>query len=192
MKVVLGSQSAARRSLLARLVPNFATTAANIDEQAIRSDDHSLLPLLVARAKADALIDQLPPDSLLVTCDQVVVCNGELREKPASPEEARRWLESYASFPAQTNTGVVVHSVATGARFEGVDIARVHFRELPASVIANLIADESVYRAAGGFLVEDPRFQACLVRIEGTFDSIMGLPLALTEHLLRAAGYRKP
>ena len=185
MRTILGTQSAARRLLFARLAPVFETLSADIDEQAIRSDDPLLLPLLLARAKVDALVPRVGGDALLVTFDQVVTCGGELREKPASSDQARVWLESCAAHPAQTNTAVVVHNTATGARAEGLDVARVYFRPIPKEIIALLIQEGGVLRAAGGFLVEDSRFQPFIDRIEGETESVMGLPIALTSRLMR-------
>ena len=50
----------------------------------------SLTALAVANAKMDALVsrwdDVTKPNSLLITCDQVVSWNGEVREKPKTEE----------------------------------------------------------------------------------------------------------
>lgn len=187
IKIILGSQSATRRTLLARLVPDFETLSADIDEQAIRSDDYERLPLLLAHAKADALLPRIHEPALLITADQVVVCNNELREKPRCAEEVRRYLASYAHHPAQTNTAVVVHNTATGKRVEGIDIARVYYQPLPEAVVEQLIEEGGVFSAAGGFLVEDPLTEPYIIRVEGEKDSIMGLPLQLTMRLLAEA-----
>ena len=39
---------------------------------------------------------KLPKDSIILTFDQVVVCDGELREKPVDESEARKFLKSYS------------------------------------------------------------------------------------------------
>lgn len=192
MRVILGSQSASRRALLARIVPEFETRPADIDEQAIRSDDYEGLPLLLAHAKADALLPEIRREydsgALLITSDQVVVCDGELREKPRSAEEVRRYLASYDRHPAQTNTAVVVHNTVTGVRAAGIDIARVYYRPIPKDLVERLIEEGGVFSAAGGFQVEDPLAEPYILRIDGEKESIMGLPMALTRRLLREAG----
>ena len=187
MKIILGSQSASRRTLLARLVADFETLSSDIDEQAIRSENYERLPLLLAHPKANALLPRIHEPALLITSDQVVVCNGELREKPRSAEEVRRYLASYAHYPAQTNTAVVVHNTATGKCVEGLDIACVYYQPLPETVVEQLIAEGGVFSAAGGFLVEDPLAEPYILRCEGEKDSIMGLPLQLTARLLSEA-----
>jgi predicted house-cleaning NTP pyrophosphatase (Maf/HAM1 superfamily) len=63
---------------------------ADIDEQALgdRSSCPESLVTLLAQSKADALKTRLLGSSgILITCDQVVVCNGRILEKPEGPEE---------------------------------------------------------------------------------------------------------
>lgn len=69
---------------------SFKQMQADIDEQALgdRSRNPQDLVLLLAQAKADALKARLPQTAgILITCDQVVVCNGEILEKPSDVEE---------------------------------------------------------------------------------------------------------
>ncbi len=71
---------------------NYRQMQADIDEQALgdRSSCPESLVLLLAQAKADALKARIPESSgVLITCDQVVVCNGRILEKPADPDEVR-------------------------------------------------------------------------------------------------------
>lgn len=63
---------------------------ADIDEQALgdRSRNPQELVSLLARAKADALKARLSQTSgILITCDQVVVCNDKILEKPTDVDE---------------------------------------------------------------------------------------------------------
>ena len=108
MRLVLGSASTWRRAVLERLGCPFETLSADLDETAIRHPDPSALALALAHAKADALLPRLASPALLVTCDQVVSCAGELREKPSDAAQARAWLLGYATEPARTHSAVVV------------------------------------------------------------------------------------
>ncbi len=78
---------------------HFETARADIDEQAIgeRSSGPDQLVRLLAHAKAAAIRERLQRTSparegLLITCDQVVVVNGSIREKPVSQEQASTLL----------------------------------------------------------------------------------------------------
>lgn len=187
MRIILGSQSAFRRALAEQLADNIELMSADIDEKAIRSGDYEELPLLLAHAKADALLPRIDGEALLITSDQVVVWRDELREKPESREQAAEYLRSYSVHPAQTNTAVVVTNTATGKRYEGLDIAKAWYRPIPEEVIEQLLDEDKVTSAAGGFRIEDPLLKRYLERFEGAMDSVMGLPLDLTRSLLGRA-----
>ncbi len=184
MKIILGSQSIGRKEVLEKAGYTFEIRVADIDEKAIRSDNHEELPLLIARAKADKLLTIIHEPAILITSEQVVVYNKELREKPESEHQAGEYLRSYGIDPVQTNTAVVVVNTATGKRVEGVDIARVYFKPIPQAVIDELIKERKVMHAAGGFIIEHPLLKPYVERIEGDPDSVTGLPLKLVEELM--------
>jgi septum formation protein len=165
----------------------FAVMPAHIDERAIRSEDPGALTLALAHAKADALLPHIHEPALLITSDQVVVWQGKIREKPEHAEEARAFLRGYGEGPAETVTAVVVTNTATGVRQQGVDRATVWFRRIPEGVIDQVIAREEVFAHAGGFSITDPLLEAYIERVDGTAESVIGLPAALTRQLLRAA-----
>jgi Maf-like protein len=80
-QIILGTQSQSRRAVIDRLAKQFdfkySSITADIDEQAIRRDDPQELVLVLAHAKADAIVKKLQASSsllkpgFLVTCDQV-------------------------------------------------------------------------------------------------------------------------
>lgn len=187
MKLILGSKSKSRRELISQLGYEVELMSADIDEKAIRSDDYDELPLLLARAKAEALLPQIPKDALLVTSDQVVVWNGQLREKPESNAQAREFLETKHLHPAETHTAIVVTCGSDGKRFEGVDVAKAYYKPIPSYIVDQLIAEGNVMTAAGGFRIEDPVLEPYLDHLEGTKDSVMGLPLEMASRLIKQA-----
>ena len=74
---------------------SYETATADIDEQALgdRQQNPADLVALLAQAKADAIIGKLrqseakPLQGFLLTCDQVVVHQDVIREKPVSQEQ---------------------------------------------------------------------------------------------------------
>lgn len=167
-----------------RMGCRFETMAADIDEKAIRDHDPEKLTLLLAHAKADALLPNILSDSILITSDQVVVCGGVILEKPENDDEARKHLKGYATSPAETVTAVVVTNTATSRRAEGVDIAKVVFRSIPSFVMEALIQSGSILQNAGAFSIEDPLLEDYILRIEGEPESVMGLPKEMTKRLV--------
>lgn len=163
----------------------FEVMAADIDEKAIRNIDPKKLTLLLAHAKADALLPQVRKESVLITSDQVVAYRGAILEKPASEDEAREYLKGYGESPAVTITAVVVTHTPTNRRLEGVDVARVVFRSIPSSVVDQVVQSGRILQNAGAFSIEDPLLGGYIVRIEGEPESVMGLPKQMTLRLVQ-------
>lgn len=184
LPIILGSASKGRKSVLEKIGWDFEIMVADIDEKAIRFDDPKKLAFALANAKADALLPRIKKDAILITSDQVVDYNGQIREKPESEEEAREFLKRYNDTPAITVTGVAVTNTKTGQRAAGVDIAKVYFNQVPDDVIEKLIAKGEIFSQAGGFSIWDPLVRPYLDRVEGEEESVIGLPVNLTKKLL--------
>lgn len=189
MKIILGSASKGRSQVLQKMGYEFEVMAADIDEKAIgsRTDDPKQLTLMLAHAKTQALLPRIKEDALLITSDQVVVWKGDVREKPASKEQARDYLRSYGDAPAETVTAVAVCNTKTKKCAEGVDVAHVYFSPIPEAVIERYIKEGDPLSHAGGFSITDPILKDYVEHVEGERESVIGLPRELTERLLKEA-----
>ncbi|MDQ3014720.1 MAG: Maf family protein [bacterium] len=185
MKIIFGSSSKYRRAVLEKHGYQFEVMSPDIDEKAIRTDDYYQLPLLLAYAKARALISLISEPAIVITADQVVVCNGDLHEKPQSSEEAKIFLQKYSNgHPAETVAALVVTNLENGKQTAGVDIAKVHYNFIPESVMDDFIKNGDPFTKAGGFAIQSSILQPYMQKVEGTEDSIMGMPIKLLEKLL--------
>lgn len=194
--IVLGSSSFTRKAILAEMNVSFIVVPSTIDERAIGNrNDGSMqnaknLVKLIAEAKADDIVKNLPNEhrgKILLTADQVVLCNDNILEKPKSEEEARQFLGLYGYYPCHTVGSVVLVDTKTMKRVSGVDSTTIIFSKLSQSTIDQLIEEGKVYYCAGGLMIEDPIVQRNIIRIDGTIDSVMGLSknllLSLYEEL---------
>ena len=171
---------------------------ADIDEKAIRCDMPEELVMALARAKAAAIRARMAAGAaeaagakpaLLITADQVVVHRGVILEKPESAAQARAFIRGYSRSSARTCGAIMVTNLATGAAAASLDLAEVFFNAIPDDVAETLIAEGGVLHCAGGLMVEHPRVEPHVERIDGGMDSVMGLSKAVTQRLLlEAAG----
>ncbi|CAN4122851.1 unnamed protein product [Withania somnifera] len=192
-KLILGSSSTARRKILTDMGYQFATMSADIDEKAIRKEKPEDLVMALAEAKAEAIIPRVSigesegdaEPTLLITCDQVVVYEGVVREKPSSEAEARQFMKDYANGHAATVSSVLVTNLATGSRRGEWDKVEIYFHDIPDEVIDKLIEEGIVLYAAGGLIIEHPLILPYVKEVVGSTDSVMGLPKALTERLIK-------
>ena len=185
MKIILGSQSEGRKQMMGEMGYEFEVMAANIDEKAIRHKNPRELVLALANAKADALLPRIKEPSILITADQVVVRRDEMREKPKDEEEATYFLKTYHEAPAECVNGIAVTNTATGKRITAVDVSKVFFRKMPEEAVGQFVKQEYIYQRAGGFAIQDPLLEPYIEKIEGTIDSIIGLPKELTKQMIK-------
>ncbi|MBI5421103.1 MAG: Maf family protein [Parcubacteria group bacterium] len=187
MKIILGSQSKGRREVLREMGFIFDVMSPDVDEKAIRSDNPHELTLALAFAKADVLIPQIFEPVLLITSDQVVVCNGKIREKPEGCEEAVMFLKSHDVYPSRTVTSVVVTNTFNGCQYFGTDFATIWFYPIPDEVIDQYIQTGDVFVQAGGFDHNHALLKPYVKCIDGELESVTGLPKTLTLDLIRQA-----
>jgi len=188
---VLGSGSYTRKLILSNAGYTFTVIKADIDERALgdRKDASRAqeLVLLLAHAKADAVLPKVPPEhrtEILLTADQVVVHEQRILEKPRDRLEAQQFIEGYGRSPCSTVGSIVLTDIATGRRVGGVDTATIHFDPIPPAVITELLDEGEVLNCAGGLMVEHPKVLPYRRRIDGTEASVMGLSLDLLDTLL--------
>ncbi|KAL0760590.1 hypothetical protein Bca101_076740 [Brassica carinata] len=195
-KLILGSQSMARKKILGEMGYDFTIVTADIDEKAIRRDNPQDLVVALAQAKTDEIISKLggqsqfaqdPLPTLLITADTVVVYKGVIREKPISKEEARQFIKGYSGSHGSVVGSVIVSNLKTGVQRAGWDKAEVYFHEIPAKVIDDLIDDSITFKVAGGLTLEHPLISPFIDTVVGGVDTVMGLPKELTKKFITDA-----
>ena len=188
LPIILGSSSSSRRSILVRNGWIFELANPDIDEKSIRDDNPYDLPIKIATAKADALLARLNSidERIIITADQIVLFKGEIREKPQSEAEAKQFLTSYSNQKVSTVSAIVVTHIPSGRQAAEVDIASIVWGTIPDEVVNAVVQRGEVYGSAGGFRIEDPDLQPYIIRIDGSVDSILGLPVEITNRCIAA------
>jgi septum formation protein len=184
MKIVLGSNSAARQKILADLGFEFEVMQANLDEKSIRSHVLHQIPVLLAKAKNSALAPMVE-DGILITADTIIIHKDQIREKPADENELRHFLNTYWEAPAEVISAVCVTNTRTRKMIEAVESAKVFFHKFPDKLVEELVEHGALMSAAGGFIAEMPAIKKYIVHLEGNMDTVMGLPGALTQKLIK-------
>jgi septum formation protein len=173
LPVILGSSSKWRQKLVKEWGINAELMSPDIDEKAIRDPNPATMVVKIARGKTAVLLPQIKQDAILITSDQVIVCNGEVREKPETADRCREYLRSYRTHPAEAYVGIVVTNTKTGKSIERVAVAKQHFMSVSEELIEELIRQGDVMTCAGGFVVE--QMTAVAGKLEGELSTIMGL-----------------
>lgn len=128
--------------------------------------------------------------SLVLAADTIVAEGGRILGKPQNQEDALAMLQSLSGKVHDVITAVCLVTVQSKAAvFSPVEIsfcdtAKVHFHTWPREILAAYVATHEPDDKAGAYAIQ--RQGAFLVdRIEGSWSTVVGLPLAqLAKQLL--------
>jgi MAF protein/D-tyrosyl-tRNA(Tyr) deacylase len=144
----------------------------------------------LAREKAAAARPAWPGRRVLAA-DTIVDLDGESLGKPVDARDAARMLERLSGRTHEVHTGLALVAPGTGTIVSAVETTRVVFRELDAAEIQAYIESDEPFDKAGAYGIQG--LGALLVeRVDGSYDNIVGLPLARLVALLKSAGRSEP
>lgn len=185
-RLVLASGSPQRMRLLRELGRPFTVMPSGADEDS--SDARiSRLVVTLARRKARSVAERLSGDALVLGADTVVFSGGSLIGKPKDEADSRRILERLNGRWQSVYTGVAVVRRRDGKVFSGYALSRCKAIALPPERLARLAGKH--LDKAGSYAVQDDA-DPFIERVVGPLDNVIGLPLGLTERLLRRAERR--
>ena len=187
-KLILASQSRARKMLLENAGLDFEALPADIDERVVQKNSGLSAPgeiaLLLAREKA-LFVSRQRPGQYVVGADQTLALGQRMFSKPAGRTQA---AEQLALLAGQTHE---LHSAVSVARdgkvlFGDVSVARMTMRRLAAGEIESYLdhAGEAVTTSVGAYQLEGLGVYL-FERIEGDHFTILGLPLLSLLAFLR-------
>ena len=185
--LILGSTSAYRRELLARLHIPFEVAAPDVDETPLAGEAPRALAERLALAKARAVATQYP-QAVVIGSDQVADLNGLNLNKPGTHDKAVAQLRQMRGQTVFFRTAVAV--VCSESGFEQLSLASVcvKFRDLTDEEIENYLQIEKPYDCAGSAKSEGLGI-ALLQSIDSDDPTaLIGLPLIRTCQMIRAAG----
>lgn len=129
-------------------------------------------------------------DALIIAADQVVLTDtGELMEKPASEESAKKRMRAFADTKVHTLGGLCVFDLQTNAEASVIDTATVQFDQagLDEQSIDTLVQQGDVMHSAGALTVEDELVWPHVTFLQGSLDSVLGLGVVQLEEAVNAA-----
>lgn len=181
-RLILASASPRRRQLLQGLDLPVEITQVDVDETPPTGMPHEDVAEHLALRKAEAWNGQLADDQILVTADTTVLLDDLLLNKPEDAADARRMLGLLAGRTHRVVTGVCLRTSTGSHSF--ADVAEVSFAPLSAAEIAYYVERYSPLDKAGAYGVQDWIGYVAVQRINGSFYTVMGLPLHRIHQVL--------
>jgi len=182
--IILGSSSRYRKIIMDQLGYDYTIVSPNIDEKSVRDTNPEELVKKISRAKSKAIREKISNDAIIITADQVISFNGEIREKPLSEEQAQLFFKTYHLNPIETINGLTVINTKTRKSVTALEKSFMTIKKISDNDIAVLSKDPSIYTCAGGIQTENSLFKKYLIENTGSDDSLYGLPKDLTKKLI--------
>lgn len=195
--LILASGSAIRAHLLRQAGLHFDVRVPAIDEEALKhqlraqSAGAEAQVTALSAAKASS-ISQDWPDHLVLGCDQMLVCEGQVFDKPRDRADAHRQLQFLGGKAHQLLTGAAL--AFCGAVFwQTQQRPRLRMRALRDAAIDAYLDQmgEAAFTSVGAYQLEGLGVQL-FSEIDGDWFSILGLPLLPILEALRQRGFALP
>ena len=187
-RLYLASRSPRRRELLARLGCPFEVLDPDVPEQRAPGESPADYVQRVAAAKAEAGWNSLGASAAgawVLGADTEVVLDDVVFGKPADAEQALAMLRRLSGREHTVLSALCLRG-ATGAHGVLVE-SSVRFASLDEATLRDYVAGGEPFGKAGAYAIQG--YAECFVtRLCGSHSAVMGLPLAQTAALLRAAG----
>jgi len=192
--IILASQSASRRAMLAAAGVDFSAEAAGVDEDAVKAamigegTDGRRLADALAELKA-VKVSRRHPTALVLGCDSTVAAeDGALIDKAESRAESRAQLQALRGTTHKLTSAAVV---ALGGEpiWRHVDTAKLTMRPFSDAFLESYLDAEwpAIGGCVGGYRLEGLGAQL-FSRIDGDHFTILGLPLLPLLDWLRVRG----
>lgn len=187
-KLILASTSPRRAEILRNAGLDFEVFPASIDESRSPREAAPVYVWRVAELKARTAMSRLRANShrdcnVILAADTVVAVDGDVLGKPRSEDDARRMLRRLSGKWHDVFTGLAVLVRQSHRTVVVVEKTRVEFAQLSASEIDEYIQSEEPLDKAGAYAIQG-RGGKFILRIEGCYFNVMGLPLARLHAIL--------
>lgn len=176
--IILGSNSPRRKELLAGLDIDFTVdTGNNFEEIYDPATPIERIPEVLSEGKSYGFHRELVDNEILITSDTLVLCGDRVMGKPHSREEAIDMLQCLSGRGHKVITAITLRD--NKKCLTSSDTAIVYFKELSISEIEYYVDNYKPYDKAGAYGIQEWIGYAGIGKIEGSYFTIMGLPVHL-------------
>ncbi|WP_211229069.1 Maf family protein [Geothrix fermentans] len=186
--LVLASSSPRRRHWLEAMRIPFEIQVPDVDETPLLDEEPGDLVLRLAELKAE-VVAQRHPGRWVMAADTTVAVDHHTLNKPVDVEDAVRMLTLIQGRAHQVHTGFCLQRDRDSHSF--VDTAQVVFRPLTEAQIRWYVGTREPMDKAGAYAIQG--IGALFIEgVEGSFSTVMGLPVERVGELFLRLGLLLP
>lgn len=137
----------------------------------------------IALQKAAAFKTDINPNTIIITGDTIVCVDDLVLGKPKDEQEAKAMLQSFSGRSHRVISSVCLLSSEKEVVMS--DSTTVHFRQLSEEEIEHYISQYKPFDKAGAYGIQEWIGHVAISKIEGSYNTVMGLPTHLLYEMLR-------
>lgn len=180
--LILASNSPRRREILSQAGFAFSVVASDVDESFSANMPLAEVPVFLSEKKARVLAD-INPHAIILAADTVVILDDVILNKPTDKSEAREMLQLLSGKTHNVVTGITL--ITPKETVSIADSAKVSFRSLADWEVDWYVKGGFGLDKAGAYGVQDFIGMAGIEKMEGSFYTVMGLPIFQVFTLLK-------
>lgn len=187
-QIILASSSPRRKELLAEADYDFEVVPpSNSAECGICSGESpEAFVARLARQKGADVVHRLRASGrrhgVVVACDTIAECQGQVLGKPVDEEHARRMLQLLRSREHRVFSGLCVWPLLREEPLTAVDVTVLAMDDLPDAAIEEYLASGAWEGKAGAFGYQDRL--GWIHVTSGSESNVVGLPMELLQRML--------
>lgn len=183
INIILASSSPRRKELMQLLDIDFTVLVREIEEliDPLLSPEENVKQLALKKAMAIAA-DY--PQSLIIGCDTVVVCDEKVLGKPKSPEHAKKMLAYLSGKEHYVCTGTALINLYKNIRISFYETTYVTMKQLDPEEIDHYVATGEPLDKAGAYGIQG-KGAVYIKKITGDYYNVVGLPIHRLYEVLR-------
>ena len=183
-KIILASNSPRRKELLAGLDLQFEVRVLQGIDESYPQDLPTLkIAEFISKKKADAYVQTMADDELVITADTVVILGDEVMGKPHDEADAKRMLGELSGRTHQVATGVTLSTKERQVSFSVV--TDVTFKQLSPDEIDYYVRTYHPFDKAGAYGIQEWIGYIGVTALKGSYFNVMGLPVQRIYEVLK-------
>lgn len=190
-KIILGSQSPRRHSLIKNLNVDFEIIVPDFDEKLDSDNFSDDIIKSLSFQKAQSILNkktQTIVNSLVISADTVVILENKILGKPKDEAEAIEMLKSLSGKTHYVATAVTVLDSDTKKSLTEIIKTYVTFQDLPGELIQDYVKTFKPFDKAGSYGIQEMG-EEFIKSVDGDLENVIGLPTNTLKQMLLCFEY---
>ncbi len=180
-QIILASSSETRIKMLSKYFKNIIIEKHNVDEERTKKKFKNLDPISLvkklARLKAESILSQYT-NKLIISGDQILVCENKILSKPNNLDEALQNLKFLVGKDHFLYSAI--HVINKNIFFyEELKYAKLFFKKKKKEILKNYLNQNksTALNSVGSYKIEENKRHNFIDIKEGDLETILGFPL---------------